>query len=83
VSTSQSPSCILTQQEVQYEDEDHEQSEWVCELQGSNVEQAQATFVSLEGLDDQELEDSKVISGETTFQASGTKIDLSSERYQN
>jgi hypothetical protein len=31
-------------------------------------------FVSLEGLGDQELEDSKVISGKTTFQASGTEI---------
>jgi hypothetical protein len=65
----QTTPCILTQQL-----EDHRKPEWFCELQGSDVEPAQATFVSLEGLDDQELEDSKVISDETTFQASGTEI---------
>jgi hypothetical protein len=60
--------------EAQHEDEVHGRPEWICELQGSDVEQAQVTFVSFEGLDDQELEDSKVISGETTFQASGAQI---------
>jgi hypothetical protein len=73
----QATPCILTQMETQYDEgEDHHgrHHEWMCELQGSDVEQAHATFVSLEGLDDQELKDSKVVSGETTFQASGTEI---------
>jgi hypothetical protein len=48
----------LVEQVVQYTSD--------CELQGSDVEKAEVTFVTLEGLGEKKLVDHKVISGVTT-----------------
>jgi hypothetical protein len=72
--------CILTEVEIKYDeddaatDEQDKKAEWMCELQGSDVERGQATFVSLEGLDELELISENVISGNTVFRARNAEI---------
>jgi hypothetical protein len=65
----------LVEQDVQYIGGwNKHQPTFDCELQGSDVEKAGVTFVTLEGLDEKELEDHNVISGVTTLQVEDAEI---------
>jgi hypothetical protein len=69
----------LIEQEVQYEHDFVQRKKqhgriFHCELQGADVDFAEATFVTLEGIDADELEAAGVISGVTTLKVEDAEI---------